>query len=265
MNINRFLPHWIAVCLSGLIALAPALAQADKPIRILCVGDSITAGYTNPKWQPPFEFGYRSGLYTRLLKGGYHFQFVGASPQPWSGAYPKPTNEPVIDLRKFDQDHHRGYGGIKTVGVLGQIRAWISADDPDLILLMVGINDGGKPEAKENLNKILQAVFAAKPGVGLIVAQITPKAKFVQAIVDYNTYIRETLVPSFQAQGRRITTVDQYANLLKDGAIDESLFSNGINHPGPVAYDRMAQTWYEGIRAFPGLPDQYLNPTKQPK
>ena len=73
----------------------------------------------------------------------------------------------------------------------------------------------------------------------------------MQAIVDYNTYIRETLVPSFQAQGKRITTVDQYANLLKDGVIDRSLFSNGINHPGLVAYERMAQTWYEGIRTLP--------------
>ena len=109
MNINRILPHWIAVCLSGLIALAPALAQADKPIRILCAGDSITVGCTdNPKWQVPFEFGYRSGLYSRLLKGGYRFQFVGDSPQPWNGDSGKPTNEPVLDLRNLDQEHHRG-------------------------------------------------------------------------------------------------------------------------------------------------------------
>jgi hypothetical protein len=47
---------------------APAISQeripqenaAAKPLRILCVGDSITAGYTdNPTWDVPFEFGYR--------------------------------------------------------------------------------------------------------------------------------------------------------------------------------------------------------------
>ncbi|HVJ46116.1 MAG TPA: thrombospondin type 3 repeat-containing protein, partial [Luteolibacter sp.] len=37
------------------------------PLRIMPVGDSITAGYTdNPTWNEPFNFGYRSGLYTRL-------------------------------------------------------------------------------------------------------------------------------------------------------------------------------------------------------
>ena len=265
MRIN-YIVMGLMLGLTGLIALAPASAQTDKPVRILCLGDSITAGYTdNPKWQVPFEFGYRSGLYSRLLKGGYHFQFVGACPQPWNGVFGLPVNDPVLDLRKLDQDHHRGYGGASTAAILASIRSWIAADDPDLVLLMIGINDGGSPAARENLDKILQALFAAKSGAGIIVAQITPKAKFEQAIVDYNTYIRETLVPSFQAQGKRITTVDQYANLLKDGAIDPSLFSNGINHPGSVAYERMAQTWYEGISAFPGLPDQHLNPTKEQK
>lgn len=31
--------------------------------------------------------------------------------------------------------------------------------------------------------------------------------------------------------------------------IDPALFSNGINHPNAVAYDRMAQTWYNGLVA----------------
>ena len=58
-------------------------AQA-KPLRILCVGDSITAGYTdNPTWDVPFEFGYRQGLFERLQKSGCQFQFVGDSPEPW--------------------------------------------------------------------------------------------------------------------------------------------------------------------------------------
>ena len=54
------------------VLLACRTAWAGAPIRIQCVGDSITAGYTdNPTWNVPFEFGYRSGLYTRLTDAGY--------------------------------------------------------------------------------------------------------------------------------------------------------------------------------------------------
>jgi hypothetical protein len=53
--------------------------------RIMCLGDSITVGYTdNPTWNVPFKFGYRSKLYTLLKNAGYNFTFVGDSPQPWN-------------------------------------------------------------------------------------------------------------------------------------------------------------------------------------
>ena len=65
---------------------APAISQeriqqeiaAAKPLRILCVGDSITAGYTdNPTWDVPFEFGYRQGLFERLQKSGTNSSLSG--------------------------------------------------------------------------------------------------------------------------------------------------------------------------------------------
>ncbi|MGB2092340.1 MAG: hypothetical protein ACPIG6_11140, partial [Akkermansiaceae bacterium] len=73
-------PVW---CIFFLVAIllasgVPAGAAQKKPLRIMCLGDSITVGYTdNPHWKVPFKFGYRSRLY-KLLKGaGYHFTFVG--------------------------------------------------------------------------------------------------------------------------------------------------------------------------------------------
>lgn len=227
-----------------------SFATAAAPRRIMCVGDSITAGYTdNPNWNVPFQFGYRSGLYTRLLHAGYAFQYVGASAEPWNGAFGNPTNTPSPDLRTVSQDQHRGYGGWGTSGILSNIAAWLAADDPDVVLLMIGINDGGSVAARNNLNSIVETIVTHKPNASVIVAQITPMANFSQSIVDYNTYIRETLVPAYQAQGKRVSTVNQYANLLTGGSIDPTLFSNGINHPNAVVYDRMAQTWLGGIQA----------------
>jgi lysophospholipase L1-like esterase len=250
--------YYYVVSAGNIIGDSPDSSQASAtpqvppaaPVRIMCVGDSITAGYTdNPSWNVPFQFGYRSGLYTRLSAAGYPFQFVGASAEPWNGVFGTPTNTPSPDLRTVDQDHHRGYGGWGTAGILSNIAGWLTTDNPDVVLLMIGINDGGSVEARANLNSIVQTMVTNKPNARVIVAQITPTASFSQTLVDYNTYIRDTLVPSYQAQGKYVTTVNQYANLLTNGSIDPSLFSNGINHPNAVAYDRMAQTWFAGIQA----------------
>ena len=47
-------------------------------LRIMPMGDSITAGYTdNPNWNVPYWYGYRSGLYNRLHAADYNFVFVG--------------------------------------------------------------------------------------------------------------------------------------------------------------------------------------------
>jgi hypothetical protein len=109
------------------------------------LGDSITTGYTdNPTWNQPFKFGYRSGLYTRLTNAGYNFQFVGGSAEPWNKAFGDPTHggtyKPALDLRDLGQDGHRGYGGASASTLQGGIVNWLAADDPDIILLMIGTN-----------------------------------------------------------------------------------------------------------------------------
>lgn len=247
-----------------MIASVVSMAQAAEPLRILCLGDSITAGYTdNPKWDVPFEFGYRSGLYKRLTEAGYSFKFVGACQEPWNGAFGIPKNMPLLDLRKLDQDHHRGYGGWGTQGILDHVREWLAADKPDIVLLMAGINDGGSVAARKSLDEIVQAIVTANPATEVIVAQITPMANFSQTIVDFNIYIRDTLVPSYKSQGKHVSTVDQYTNMMEKDSIDTKRFSNGINHPNAEAYERMAQTWFDGIvRVRPLVESKHQKPAK---
>lgn len=240
------------------ILAVPAALNAADPVRIMCVGDSITAGYTdNSKWSVPFEFGYRSGLYTSLTRDGNPVRFVGDSSEPWNGVFGKPQNTPVLDLRKLGQDGHRGYGGQGTEYILSNIGAWLKTDKPDIILLMIGINDLGRHKvamAESNLNSIVNIIVTQQPKADLIVAQITPGANngyVLQEFQDYNSYIREKLVPSYQKQGKHVSTVDQYANFsVKNGKVEPTLFSNGINHPTAVQYELMAQTWLAGIYAL---------------
>lgn len=238
-------------------------ATAAAPLRIMPMGDSITTGYTdNPSWtNHPFMFGYRSGLYTHLTNAGYNFLFVGGSTEPWTGISGDPTNggtyTPALDLRDFGQDGHRGYGG-KTASFLNSnILSWLAADDPDIILLKIGTNS----QDKSGLQTLVDTITTTKPDCHLIIAQIMPKYSYQQGIVDYNTWIRDTLVPAQQAQGRKVTVVDQYAPFLTNPAdlttIDQSLFSNGINHPSNPGYDKMAQVWFDTIKALVPAPNSF--------
>lgn len=239
---------------------------ADEPLRIMCLGDSITVGYTdNPGWtNHPFKFGYRSGLYTRLTNASYNFLFVGASTEPWTGISGDPTHggtyTPAFDLRDFGQDNHRGYGG---AGIWGNVNGWIDADNPDIILLLIGINGmgGGSQTALTNL---VSSIVTHAPDVHLIVAQITPYSSFNQTLHDYNVYIRDTLVPTYAGNGKKVTTVDLYTPFLVDPdnygtAIEPGVLSNNINHPDNPHYELMAQEWYEGIQALGLGPDNFAS------
>lgn len=236
-------------------------ARAD-PLQILCIGDSITVGYTDNLAGEPFNFGYRGHLYKLLTDAGYVFQFVGDSPQPWNGAFGlDPTiggsYKPDFDLRELDQDYHQGGEGA-TIQAIGN---WFQSVDPDVVLLMIGIN-GISVESPAKLNGLVNEIVTQKPDAHVIVAQITPyvntQPALNQLVYDYNVYIRDTLIPTFTAAGHNVSTVDMYSLFLTDpenheASIAEGVHSNYFNHPwnsGVAGYDAMARRWFEGIEAL---------------
>lgn len=228
--------------------------QVAEPgvLRILPMGDSITAGYTdNPKWKHPFEFGYRSHLYELLSDAGYSFEFVGESEEPWDGRYGTPTNQPSPDLRALGMDKHRGYGGWSIHSVHKNVHQWIDGDRPDIILLLIGIN-GIRTDSPKQLDALVASIFEADESLSLIVAQISPRSSFKPELYRYNAYIRESLLPKYKELGFDISTVDLYQHFLADKndpeSIDPKRFSNRINHPTNAYYKEMAQSWFDGIK-----------------
>src|SRR5688572_28416819 len=120
---NRLLP---ALFLLISLPLATPLLGAE-PVRIMVVGDSISVGYTdNPNWNVPFQFGFRSGLYSLLTNAGIAFQFVGNSPEPWDGKYGVSSNVPPLDLRTIGQDRCAGYGGRRVDFIAANIVSWMA-------------------------------------------------------------------------------------------------------------------------------------------
>jgi hypothetical protein len=110
------------------------------------------------------------------------------------------------------------------------------------------------------LDSLVQTIFDARKEVALIVAQIPPSSRFNQHILSYNSHIREKLVPTFSAEGHAISTVDQYTHFLTKQedpqSIDAARLSNGRNHPTNQLYEKMAESWFQGIESLlkRGLP-----------
>lgn len=148
------------------------------PLRIMPLGDSITAGYTgNPTWDVQFQFGYRASLYSLLMAAGKDFVFVGGSAEPFNNAFGDPTlslpYHPPLDLRSMGQNGHRGYDGENITYLNDNIVSRLNTDRPDVILLMIGINgiDANSPTL---LDTLVNTIFSNQPAIQLIVAQITP-------------------------------------------------------------------------------------------
>ncbi|MBN2292353.1 MAG: hypothetical protein JXM70_08010 [Pirellulales bacterium] len=268
MRLHIFSLNVLMVC-----ALATSFAEysVGAVARIMPVGDSLTAGNTNaPTWSIPFTFGYRGPLYTDLTAASYDFQFVGNSGEPWNLPYGAdfglPTTIQGPDLRTVGQDNHRGYAGATTSQILNggsaggssntfpNIAAMTGADDSDVVLLMIGTN--GPADGMAAIDPLVYEIVTTKPEAHLIVAQIPPRASSgtgpSDPTVQYNTYIRDTVVPKYQALGANVSTVDQFANFLTPGGtIDTSLFCPDGAHMQPAANELLGQTWSDAIVAGP--------------
>lgn len=230
--------------------------QVD-PLRIMPMGDSITVGGTNAGYAEPYWYGYRSGLYTLLKGAGYNFLFVGQSTQLPS--HQPASTVPPVYLDALGQNNHNGLGGETVTWLNNNILTWLANDDPDVILLKVGTNAWNT----SGLDTLVNTITTTKPDLHLIIAQIIPTYAYNVGTVNYNTYIRNTLVPKYQGLGKKVTLVDQYAPFLTNPAnlasINTSLFSNGINHPTNIGYNSIAQVWFDGIKALGIGPEAYAN------
>lgn len=240
-------------------------ARTDKgegPLRIMPLGDSITAGYTDSgTWEHPFAFGYRAPLYQLLIAEGIDFEFVGASEEPFDNRFGDPTfgglQRPAFDLGEIGADHHRGYGGWGIDQIAACIGEWVKTDAPDLILLMIGIN-GISRRSPDQLERLVNRIFSVSPDLSIIAAEITPLLEYDEDLLRYNRYIRQELIPSYRERGFSISCVDQYTQYLTDPSdpksIDGECFSNGMNHPTNRYYEKIAENWFHAIkRALPEL------------
>ena len=218
------------------VAAAAAVPVAAGPVRIMPLGDSITAG----------PGCWRALLWDHLQRTGFtNIDFVGTQP---GGGCSVP----------FDGDHE-GHGGFSATGIAdqNQLPPWLAATTPDIVLMHLGTNDmwGGTISTTAILaaySKMVDQMRASNPAMKILVAQIIPMepsgcVPCPQGVVALNNAIPGWAAAKTTAQSP-ITVVDQWT-----GFSARTDTNDGV-HPIDSGFQKMADRWYPALAAALGTP-----------
>jgi lysophospholipase L1-like esterase len=243
--------------MSGAVS-ARAAEPASRPLRILPLGDSITAGIV--AGGRPGTGGYRAMLERLLSTTGRNAVLVGERSDFSAG---------------MSDPWHDGWPGYvirsTSPGAPGQlygplVQRAIAATHPDVILLMIGTNDFLRYEATHgtynvdeivhSMDLLLGEIYAAAPDVRVIVGAIVNSPKVNACYVERFDTGRSScdgevhpslagLADEYAAKGFAISYVPQFRDALPR---DTRHFPDGI-HPaaGPDGYDAIAKIWLHAI------------------
>ena len=210
----------IIILLSGLVVFSVVTTNcAAKPIRVACVGDSITEGSGYP---------YKLHL---LLGSNYTVGNFGVSGSTVS----LNSTKPYMNESKFQE----------------------ALDfQPDIIVIMLGTNDAN-PEISQNEDSFetdysqLVTAFEQLEGTQLIWVVKSPPI-FTNNSSYNNSYLEGTVIPQIDklADQMNLPTVDMYSAL----GTHSDYFMDGV-HPDSNGASLIASNVYDAITLPDGSPD----------
>ena len=217
---NRNLTVLLVLLTSTATAAPPATRPTTRPVRVACVGDSITAGATI---KDPAHDGYPAQL-QRLLGGGYAVGNFGNS----GATLLAHGDKPYVKQRQY---------------------AAALADRPDVVVVALGTNDS-KPQnwarASEfvgDYTAIIRAFRQANPRVRVYVCEPPPAFPGNFGITD------AVMVAQVAPAVRRVAAADraQVIDLHAPLADDARDFHDKV-HPNAAGAGRLAEAVFEAIR-----------------
>ena len=218
----------LALAAVAFVAVRPALSAA-APIRIMPLGDSITAG----------PGCWRAMLWNRLQTTGYtNIDFVGGV-SDGGGCNPGYT---------YDFDHE-GHGGFSATGIAdnNQLPPWLAAASPDVILMHLGTNDmwGGWIPLETKLTaftKLIGQMRANNPNIKIIVAQIIPMSLAACATCPADVAALNSRIPGWAAGLTTAQSPIAVADLWT--GYDAVADNTDGTHPNNGGFQKMANRWY---------------------
>ncbi len=207
---------------------APLHAQSNINLRLMPLGDSITAGYDSTTGN-----GWRGPLATALTGKVAVLDFVGSQ----------------NDGTMADPDNEGHYGD--TISEIADLATTnLNTYKPNLVLLDVGINDlaSGTESSSEvadaptRLASLIDQILSAEPDATVLVAQLIVN-QTSDAVEDDVVAFNNALPAIVQAranEGEHVYLVDMSAVTTAD--------LDGNTHPNDTGYQVMANAWYAAIQ-----------------
>ncbi|MDR7273891.1 cellulose binding domain-containing protein [Catenuloplanes atrovinosus] len=233
----------ITAAVLALITIQPALAEVDRqprtaadPVRIMALGDSITG---SPGC-------WRALLWRQLQTAGHtDTDFVGTLPPQGCGFAYDGENE--------------GHGGFLATNIANQslLPGWLSATDPDVVLMHLGTNDvwSNIPPATilAAFSTLVDHMRASNPAMRILVAQIIPVDPPSCAECAARTVAFNAAIPAWAASrstaASPITVVDQWT-----GFVPATDTGDGV-HPNAAGDAKIADRWFAPlVQAITGVP-----------
>lgn len=238
-----------------LAAAAVGVTAVAAPVRIMPLGDSITAG----------PGCWRALLWNQLQTAGYtNIDFVG-SVSDGGGCNPGFS---------YDFDHE-GHGGFSATGIAdnNQLPPWLSAARPDIVLMHLGTNDmwGGFIPLQNKLaaiTKLVSQMRASNPNMKIIVAQIIPMSQSACATCPADVVAFNNAIPSWASS----LTTAQSPIIVVDLWTGFDAVADNIDgvHPNSSGFRKMANRWFPTLAQVlngvipPGPPTPSDPPTPPP-
>jgi hypothetical protein len=182
-------------------------------------------------------WGYRKPLYDSLTNGRYYFDFVGS-----------------LTDGSFADPNHEGHSGWRADEILngrpsdpcaGKLEYWLSAHQPDVVLLHIGTNDisGGNQDANEVdaiLNVIDEYEDENSKTVMVILALIINRYPYSPATTQYNNDVNNMAL-------NRIANGDNIIIENMENALEYPADLADDVHPNDNGYAKMANVWYAAL------------------
>ncbi|WP_175414935.1 alpha/beta hydrolase fold domain-containing protein [Nibricoccus aquaticus] len=225
--------------MSAALTCTAATGSETKPVRIMAVGDSITAG-------ADFFSSYRYPLWEKLFGSGYVVEFVGTQ----SG---ETRIGPLL---------HEGYGGKNTEYLATTVPAHFQEHPADVVLLHSGHNHFVEEKPVAGIlaaTKTLIGKFReVNPHVTVLLAQVIPAGKLPKYayIPELNRGIAD-LAAELDQPGQRVVLVDQSSGFdwTKDTVAD-------LVHPNARGAEKMAEVWFQTLKKILPPPRRAFAPRK---
>jgi lysophospholipase L1-like esterase len=207
-------------------AIGPRSIADRVPLRILCLGASITYGYKSIDGN-----GYRYALRGKLVADGNDVNMIG---------YVKAGN--------MSDNNVEAWPGLRIGQVAGSGNLSLP-EMPNVVLIFLGTNDMTQnfqiATAHLRMGSLISQILSKVPNATVIVGKLLPNAK---PSAENNTLIfnanLDSVVANFTAQRKKVSSVDMHSDWF-------SLADIGPDgtHPTNEGYLKMSRVFYKGIVA----------------